>query len=84
MTVNGLTWGPHVSRFVASDGVHVTPTNSQQMPFVEGEDPEWNEAPHFEEQGVDPWDGGTFFQRSFFSAFRTLILKMKPSLYGLH
>ena len=56
-TVNGLTWGPHVSRFVASDGVHVTLTNPQQMPFVEGEDPEWNEAPHLEEQGVDPWEG---------------------------
>ena len=25
-------WGPHVSRFVASDGVHVTLSNSQPMP----------------------------------------------------
>ena len=56
-TVKELTWGPHVSQFVASDGVHITMTDPQPMPYVEGDDPDWNEAPNLEEDGVEPWDG---------------------------
>ena len=56
-TVKELTWGPHVSQFVASDGVHITMTDPQPMPYVEGDDLDWNEAPYLEEDGVEPWDG---------------------------
>ena len=57
VSVEGLTWGPHTSYFVASDGVNVTTTEPEPMPFVEGDDPDWNEPPLLEEENIEPWEG---------------------------